>query len=332
MGAHVASHIAKPIPVAYISHMHLRVMFIVLLIALLAAGAGAGSNVKRDAATGTRAESFPAHSSKQSLAQETSMSDIFAGDSDTLSYEHYFIAKRRKRVRLDYPQGLQRGPLRIHSSYAVLQRKGRVLAEFDDNIYSTYGNNIRFGLFAFLPGPTKQLLVSQEVFRGGTQWVINFSLQPRTIFDGPRWEVGREGDDMSVIDLDHDGTFEIIVPLTDFYVFQDKLPIARIPLPRIVFKYNDKVRKYVPANPLFESYMIPFGERTAAGSADEFDQRARALEQLLTLIYAGRRSEAWETYRRTYKLGDAAEIQRRIEAILVKQPVYKFIYNNASRK
>ncbi|HVS81602.1 MAG TPA: hypothetical protein VHE60_07690 [Pyrinomonadaceae bacterium] len=219
-------------------------------------------------------------------------------------------------------------PSWIDVTYAVLKRKGIVLAKFDDNIYFGMGNDTRFGLFSFLDGPTKQLVISQDIFRGGTQWIISLSPQPRIIFDGPDWAVGREGDDMRTIDLDHDGVFEISVPITDFYDFQDKLPIARIPLPEIIFKYDARAMKYVPANPFFESYALHgISDLEVEKSTDEFDQRAMALENLLAFIYVGKQNQAWDFYNRSYNLSDKEEIRRRVKAILIRQPVYKFIYN-----
>jgi hypothetical protein len=272
-----------------------------------------------------------------SLPQQGQVKEIWMGDvlsdDDTLSYNGYVVEKRHKRVRYDYPAERQSRPSRIDVSFAVLKRRGAILSKFDDNIYSGQGNDTRFGLFSFLHGPTKQILVSQDISRGGTQWVIDLSPRPRIVFDGPSWAVGREGDDMRIIDLDHNGAFEIIVPITDFYEFQDKLPIARIPLPGIIFKYNRRLMKYVPANPVFESYALrETGDLDVGKTIDEFDQRARVLEKLLTFIYVGKQKQAWIFYDRSYKLSDREEFRHRIKAILAKQRVYKFIYNPRSPK
>ena len=224
-------------------------------------------------------------------------------------------------------------PSRIDVSYAVLKRKGSVLAKFDGNIYFGMGNDTRFGLFSLLGGPNKQLIVSQDLPRGGTQWVVSLLSQPRIILDGRNWAVGREGDDLRIVDLDHDGVFEIIVPITDFYDLQDKLPIARIPLPEIIFKYDTRTMKYVPANPRFESYGLHgIRDREVAPTADEFDRRAMALQKLLASIYVGKQRQAWDLYNRSYKLSDKEEIRRRVKAILIRQPVYKFIYNPLGHK
>ena len=269
---------------------------------------------------------------QQEQAKEIWMGDVLV-DDNTLSYNGYVVEKRNKKVRYDYSTETRNQSSWIDVSYVVLKRQGKVLVTFDDGIYFGMGNSTRFGLFSFLPGPAKQLVVSQDVFRGGTQWVVNLSPRPRIIFDGPKWGVGREGDDMTIVDVDNDGVFEIIVPITDFYEFQDKLPIARIPLPEIIFKYDERVTMYAPANPLFESYFVDgTNELVIEETSDEFDRRALVLEKLLTLIYVGKQKQAWDFYDRSYTLADKEEIRRRVKDILTKQPVYKFIYNSRSRK
>lgn len=303
-----------------------------VLLAIAATGAAELTLKSRSAGANHSSPMSQPALSRQEQAKEILMGDVLS-DDDTLSYTGYVVEKRHKKVRYDYPAEIRSQPSWIDMSYAVLKRQGNVLVTFDDGIYFGMGNNTRFGLFSFLPGPTKQLVVSQDIFRGGTQWVVNLSPQPRIIFDGPKWGVGREGDDMTIVDFGHDGVFEIIVPITDFYEFQDKLPIARIPLPGIIFKYDRRLMKYVPANPDFEGYALRgIGDLDIGKTIDEFDQRAMALEKLLTFIYVGKQKQAWDLYDRSYKLSDKEEIRHRVKAILIKQPVYKFIYNPRSRK
>jgi hypothetical protein len=117
------------------------------------------------------------------------------------------------------------------------------------------------------------------------------------------------------------------------YLAKDKLPISRIPLPLIIFKYHAETRKYLPANPLFENYVqqqaddLPY-----INTLDEFGQRAAVLTKLLTYIYEGKEDVGWKFYEKTYMLNDKDEIRRRVIRILRNQPVYKFIYNHDSHK
>src|SRR5205823_10891607 len=108
----------------------------------------------------------------------------------------------------------------------------------DDNIYFGMGNDTRFGLISLLGSSAKQAVISQDVPRTGTQWVITLSKHPRVIFDGPRWAVGREGDDMGLIDLDGDGVYEISVMITDFYDLHDKISMIQFLFPIVFIIYD----------------------------------------------------------------------------------------------
>ncbi|HEX5703781.1 MAG TPA: hypothetical protein VFX97_11320 [Pyrinomonadaceae bacterium] len=253
------------------------------------------------------------------------------GSAESIRYKSYVLEKRTREVELDL--GTETA-LSIDVSYAVLKRNRRVLARFDGDIYFGAGNAVRFGLVSILGGPTKQAVISQDIFRGGAQWIVNLAGKPRIIFNGMHWSVGREGDDMTIVDLDGDGVFEVIVPITDFYSLQDKMSMSQIPLPEIVFRYDLKRKKYLPANPRFRNYL--FGEIRKLDSRntikDEFAIRSAVLHMVLTHIYAGRRKEGWQIYNRTYRLDDRVELKRRIKSTLRQQPVYNFIYRRARRK
>src|SRR5262249_51457225 len=140
--------------------------------------------------------------------------------------------------------------------YGVLEYKKRTLLKFDDDIYFGEGNDVRFGLVSLLGGSAKQAVVSQDIPRGGTQWIVTLGRRPRIIFDGPRWSVGGEGDDMRIVDLDGDGVYEVSAPIADFYQLQDKMSISQIPLPEIVFRYDNRLRTYLPANRHFQPYLL----------------------------------------------------------------------------
>ena len=138
---------------------------------------------------------------------------------------------------------------------------------------------------------------------------------------------------MGLIDLDGDGIYEISVMITDFYDLQDKMSMSQIPLPMIIFKYNSLRRRYVPANSLFQDYALEgMTTSTNIGTEDQLQHRSIVLRTTLTLIYAGKRRDGWRYFNQSYKLEDKEEIRRRAKAILVRQPVYKFIYNRGKHK
>jgi hypothetical protein len=190
------------------------------------------------------------------------------------------------------------------------------------------GNDTRFGLFPLLGGSKKQLIVSQDISRSGTQWIASLSPRFHTIFDGPKWRVGREGDDMQIVDLDRDGVYEIIVPITDFYDLQDKMSISQIPLPEIIFKYEPNAGSYLPANRLFTEYALRNigAEARGAESSKESTARSHVLNILLDYIYVGEQEKGWLFFDSQYNLPDKDDIKRRVKSILKAEAVYNFIY------
>jgi hypothetical protein len=214
-----------------------------------------------------------------------------------------------------------------------VKKGSMVLAKFDADVYFGLGNSADFGLFPFLGGNSQQLFISQDVPKGGCQWIASLVPTFRIIFDGQEYAVGREGPDMSAVDLDNDGVYEITAPITDFYELQDNLSMSDIPLPTIIFKYNAEKRKYLPANPLFWNRLQQeVDDLRNINTLDEFHQKAGVLDELLTYVYAGKEEMGWKFFDRSYTLEDKAEIRRRVKAILLRQPVYKFIYNHAGYK
>lgn len=269
---------------------------------------------------------------EQEKPTEIWMGDVLS-DDDTLSYNGHVVERRHRKVRFDYPRQAKTPSSWIDVSYAALKHKGKVLTRFDDNIYFGMGNDIRFGLFSFLGGPTKQIVLSQDIFRGGTQWVISLSPRPHIIFDGPKWAAGREGDDMRIIDLDNDGVYEIALLLTAFYGFSEWVPTGRTPLPTAIFSYDKKAREYVPANLQFRDYLfkgVGKEKKSVSPPEDRINHVADILTVVVDYILAGKEKEAWTFFDESYKLSDKKEMKAKITAVLRRQPVYRFIYEKAS--
>lgn len=285
---------------------------------------------ERGANYGSDDDSRPpeAASSNQEVDESSQLRDAFV-DDEQLAYNGYLVSRLYKRVTPDYPADADRPPVPFDVSYAGITRKNADVATFDAGVYQgTGGNGTHFGLFPFLGGPIKQLIVSQDVFRGGTQWIASLVPRFHVIFDGPAWGVGREADDMGIKDLDGDGVYEILVPITAFYDLQDKMSISEIPLPTAIFKYDEKAERYLPANRLFPEYSLRDVAAHSRGvdSTDELFARSRILHVLLDHVYAGEPDEAWTFFERNYSLADKEEFRQRVESILETEPVYKFIY------
>lgn len=250
-------------------------------------------------------------------------------DDDRIRYRG-FVLQRKTRTVVDPEMSVK--PINV--TYGVLNRRGKRVMKFDANIYFGLGNNTRFGLISILGNRTKQAIISQDVYRGGKQWIVTLSRYPRIIFDGRAWSGGREGDDLGIVDLDGDDVYEITVPLTDFYQLHDKMSMYQIPLPTIVFRYDRVKRTYLPANPRFRTSLLQDWESIVPrlNTSDPFEQRSVALKRLLAYIYCGRGAEGWRFFNRTYVLDDREEIRNRVQSILRGQPVYNFIYKQRRKR
>lgn len=216
-------------------------------------------------------------------------------------------------------------------TYAVLKRNGRVVAKFDDGGDSGFGVATAFGAFPFLGGGAKQLAVSLTVPRGGRHWVVDLSSRtPRVVFDSQTYGVGRE--ELSVIDIDKDGTYEISMPVTAFYMFEN-MSMAETPLPEIVFKYDAKARGYLPANRLFPGYSLRgIDEDIKALRPDGDAYMSKRLGILLRYVYAGRERDGWDFFERAYARADRGALKKRIAAELNREPVYRFLRRTAARR
>lgn len=246
---------------------------------------------------------------------------------DALTHEGYTVRRRDKRLRHGDAPGRADNP---EAAYAVLERAGKVLLRFDAGVYNGGLNSIGFGLFSFLGGASKQLIVSQDAPRQGRQWIVSLSPSPRVIYDGPAFAAGREIDDLRVADFDGDGVYELAAPLTTFYGFRDwALSPSATPLPEVVFRYDEKAGRYLPANARFRQRLlsdVTEAKSKVRGTESPESHLSDVLSVVLAHVFAGDERGGWEFYEKTYGLSDKAEVRRETEAELRAQPVYRFIY------
>jgi hypothetical protein len=232
--------------------------------------------------------------------------DIFS--DETLFYKGYDVRKLTDKVSYGHNN-------EVEVSYAVLQKYDLTFVKFD-GVYFVEGNSTEFGLFDLFGNGSQQLIVSQTVPRGGRHWVVDGSSGVRVLFDSWDYSVGRE--EFYVIDVDKDGIYEISLPFTAFYAMQDKMYIGEIPLPEIVFKYDAKAWKYVPANHLFPEYTLRGIEQDIEQlhTDDGSNYLSKRLDILLRYIFAHRSEQGWEFFNREYQHPDKQEIKNRIVRIL----------------
>jgi hypothetical protein len=247
------------------------------------------------------------------------MSDIFTTEK-SLSYNGFDIATIAKSKPIEL-------------SYAVIKKNGRVLAKFDSpHLHGGLMNATNIGLFPFLGGKTKQLIISQTLPRTGKHWIVDLTANPKVLFDSGDYEVGRE--EIWAVDLDGDGVYEVGLYVTSFYGAFNQLSVMNTPLPTVVFRYEKRAGRYLPANHRFQDYLLegieteiknlPTEIGLLPSSAGEL-YLARRLDVLLQFIYAGKEKEGWEFFDKAYTLPDADKIKAIVKEELQKAPAYKFI-------
>jgi len=265
-----------------------------------------------------------------SSAEQVQAGSIIA-DIQTLTYRGYVIQQVNKKVRMGSGSSLP-----VNVSYAKISRRGKVIKTFDAGVYFGLGNATEMGFFSLLNNGREQLIISQDVPRGGRQWVVDFTKNAQVIFDGQKFEVGREGDDLSISDLDGDGVYEIEVSITDFYGFENpRLSTMETPLPGIVFKFDSEQGRYLPANPLFKDCLlkdIEAGEKSARSGNERQSSLGGLMSIALDYVFVGEEQRGWKFFEETCKLPDKARIRSDMQDVLAAHPVYRYIYKQTANR
>ena len=256
--------------------------------------------------------------------------DLELIDADRLTYHGYIVKRLYKTVKVDDWQNGRERAKSLEVSYAALVHNGKVLARFDDGIYHPMGNSTTFGLFSLLGTYTKQLVVAQSIWRGGSYWLVSLAPRFQVIYRSREWSISTEP--IRAVDVDHDGVDEILQHVPAFYALQDKLAISQIPLPEVIFKYDAQAARYLPANTFHKDYLLRKIEESkkeiSEPSKPNFNHLADVLNVALCFVYAGEEKEGWSFYDRVYQLPDKEEVRARVLALLRDEPVYQFIYKN----
>lgn len=241
---------------------------------------------------------------------------------DRFTHKGYLIQTRYTPAKLDAPRESASKPAK--ASYVVVSKKGRVLRKFD----SPVDHYIEAGFFSLLGTRSDQLIISQGRFKTGVQWVADFSKGFQIIFDGVRFDVGREAHDMIISDLDRDGSHEIIVPITAFYGFQSwRLTTGETPLPKIIFRYDPIQREYLPANLFFKKCILKDTE-AAEKSAREIEKEqslGRLMSIVLDYVFVGEEQRGWKFFEDMCTLPDKAGIKSDMQKVLKAHPVYQYV-------
>lgn len=263
-------------------------------------------------------------SAAEKREESVELDKIFTKD-DRLAYNGYVIEKSE-----DKAQGYW---------FATLKKGGKVAAKFEGGGESKDWTS--FGLFPFLGGDAKQLLVEQ--YSGGAHccysyWIYDLgAMMPRLLFSNEKYGTGNQ---LSPVNIGGDGTFELTHSVMAFDYFQ--VSHASSVFPVAVFAYDQKTGDYRPANLRFSDYVLrgiedDIKEVETLKAQKESDEDIHSeklfsavLQVTLKYIYAGRRDEGWAFFNQEYRTHNAIskeKMQAEIERTLREEPVYKYIYS-----
>jgi hypothetical protein len=197
-----------------------------------------------------------------------------------------------------------------------------------------------FGLYQFLNGSEKQLFIIEESNRYDHAWIVSLEPKFEVIFDAADYNLLYGS--LVVTDVDKDGEKEIALSKNCSlgFLFSNNLQ----PWVRIVFKYDPKTRKYVPASHIFTDYTLKDQEENLRKFNESKDKPlSEALEIMMTYIYAGNENGAWKIFNENEidftptgvvnaKAESREKIKEQILAALKKDPIYKFIKADLIKK
>lgn len=255
-----------------------------------------------------------------------------------LTHEGYTVRRLFKSVRVGGGcHGPDVGGESLRVSYAVLKRGGKIVARFDGP-ERTELNETGFGLFPLLGNDQKQLVVAQRVNRGWAYWIAELAPAFRLLYDSSDYPVIH---DPRALDVDGDGVHEFVQSDRTFWFWSGHFSNADSPLTEIIFKYDSRERKYLPANHLLADYALrDIGREIEAvrrlrershteDDAYRSEARSRITKIVLRYVYAGREREGWEFYEREYRLADKWEFQRLLRNALRDNAIYQRVYGDA---
>lgn len=244
----------------------------------------------------------------------------YSKDDENLSYMGYEITKAARKARS--------GATTIE--YAVLRRNSRIVATFDSPLDQL--SEVRFGLFSFLGDGAKQIVIEQTSDKFWRYWIVNLEPNFRVIYDSNNYDVVFE---LRVADVDNDGTQEIVQHLGSFWYFKSNNIFS--PRPPILFEYNAREARYIPANPKFKEVTLKdIGQRVDKARQmierkddpeHELHTNSAVLDVVLRYLYAGEEDEAWSFYDKHYDLRDKDIFKKELKDKLAADRLYSEVSN-----
>lgn len=276
----------------------------------------------------TEAQVVNAAEKREEAVGSVTLDQIFTKD-DRLAYNGYVVEKAQ-----DKAQGYW---------LAVLKKGGKVAAKFEEGGESKDWTS--FGLFPLLGGDAKSLIVEQ--YSGGAHCCYSYRIYdlsanaPRLLFGNEKYGTGNQ---LSLVDVDGDGRFELTHSVMAFDYFQ--VSHASSVFPVAVFAYDQKTNDYRPANLKFSRYVLSGIEDDIKAvetlkaqketDDDIYSEKlfSAVLQVTLKYIYAGERDQGWSYFNREYRTHNAISKEKMLAEInrtLQEEPVYNYIYSQEAK-
>lgn len=216
---------------------------------------------------------------------------------------------------------------------------------------------LRFGLFQFLRGKNKQLIIHR--YSGGAHCCYDYNVfdieagRLRNLYDSSRYDSANEiGNELMPVDINRDGTFEFYqdVMAFDYMGFAGH---ASATFPPAIFSFDRRQRKFVISNKRFAAFVLErmklelaglrnwqqeHNDRSKDSSSDmissEQVNEVAVRDKFLYMVYAGKELEAWPEFLRNYRTANGAGYQDEFRDKFVNDfkelfkadPTYRSIY------
>lgn len=258
---------------------------------------------------------------------------VWAKDK-SLFYKGYKITKECNKVWDDY-----------FLCRLTIHKNGTVLALIETDYTRDYW--LRFGLFNFLGGKDKQLVVF--TYSGGAHCCYDYriyDLNPgfRKIYDSTPLDSANDiGNELFPVDINNDGVYEFRRDVMAFDYFH--AGHADAVFPPAIFEYDKRRGQYRLANRKFGDFVMLDREwilrwyekerKSYGNESEEFkvsNERYTVRALFLTMVYAGREAEAWKYLDENNNFDHKEEYRKDVKAQLISDVTYRSIYPPAKAK
>lgn len=227
-------------------------------------------------------------------------------------------------------------PLPKAKIYSVVTiKKGRkTLAVHREGLALDYGSSAK--LISLFGSRKKQLVISQ--YTGGNHccnpyWIYELTPKFRLLFRSKDFETIGNSDSQKLFqNVDHDADMEIVDNTRAFHYFDD-LAFVSSPVPKLIFDYNHRTKKFELANRKFQSFLIGDIQKWISNANDvkDSDHNQFAVWMFtifLDYVYAGKKDEGLKFYYRNEKLKQLrlAHRWKAVNKVLKSEPAYRELY------